>query len=587
MMRRASYAFALAALACWGASPEHPKLSKDLVGVAAVSNVKVIVQWKSAPDNAKHQKVIDRGGVLNSVHPLINAAAYTISTAELNDLANDSDVAFISPDRPVTAKLDYTAAAVNASYAWGLKLDGTGIGVAVIDSGMNQSPDLTENNHVVYNQDFTGEVKPNANVKDTKNAPDLFGHGQHVSGIIASSGQTSSCGNCTRLLKGIAPGASIINLRALNEDGEGTDSMVIAAIEKAIALKNTYNIRVINLSLGRPIYESYTQDPLCQAVEQAWKAGIIVVVAAGNDGRDDSFGAQGYGTITAPGNDPYVITVGAMKTEGTYTRTDDLIASYSSKGPTQIDHIVKPDIVAPGNQVVSLLAKNNATLITQNPANNVPVSYYQDPNNHGASNAYFMLSGTSMAAPVVSGAAADLLEAQPTLTPDQVKALIMQTAYKTFPASSTAVDPTTGQAYIDYYDIFTVGAGYLDLKAALQSVNSVPAGVTAISPTANYNNGTGAVTLSYDPSSLWANQAVWGARSVWDAQSVWGATVLSGSRCVWGAQSVWGAASISSSQSVWGAQAVWGAQSVWGARSVWGATTDSAEALSIAINGER
>ena len=132
---------------------------------------------------------------------------------------------------------------------------------------------------------------------------------------------------------GIAPGANLLNFRVLDANGNGSDSSVIAAIEQAIALKNKYNIRVINLSLGRPVFESYTQDPLCQAVEAAWKAGIVVVVAAGNDGRDNSFGNEGYGTIMAPGNDPYVITVGAMRSMGTPSRTDDLVASYSSKGP--------------------------------------------------------------------------------------------------------------------------------------------------------------------------------------------------------------------------------------------------------------
>jgi serine protease AprX len=113
---------------------------------------------------------------------------------------------------------------------------------------------------------------------------------------------------------GIAPGANLLDLRVLDANGQGSDSAVIAAIETAIALKSKYNVRVINLSLGRPVYESYKLDPLCQAVEAAWKAGIVVVVAAGNDGRDNSFGNDGYGTISSPANDPYVITVGAMKT---------------------------------------------------------------------------------------------------------------------------------------------------------------------------------------------------------------------------------------------------------------------------------
>src|SRR5205807_507643 len=155
----------------------------------------------------------------------------------------------------------------------------------------------------------------------------------------------------SQTFKGIAPGANIVNLRVLDENGSATDSQVIAAISQAINLKSKYNIRVINLSLGRGVYESYKLDPLCQAVERAWKAGIVVVVAAGNNGRNQP--TNGYWTINAPGNDPYVLTVGAMKTQGTPDRSDDTIASYSSKGPTLIDHISKPDVVAPGNLLVS------------------------------------------------------------------------------------------------------------------------------------------------------------------------------------------------------------------------------------------
>src|SRR5207237_4425236 len=129
--------------------------------------------------------------------------------------------------------------------------------------------------------------------------------------------------------KGIAPNAQIINLRVLDQNGVGYDSGIIAAINRAIQLKSVYNIRVLNLSLGRPVFESYTLDPLCQAVEQAWQAGIVVVTAAGNLGRDNSFGEHGYGTIQAPGNDPNVITVGAMNPVNTWTRTDDVIDTFS------------------------------------------------------------------------------------------------------------------------------------------------------------------------------------------------------------------------------------------------------------------
>src|SRR5207302_7152628 len=169
---------------------------------------------------------------------------------------------------------------------------------------------------------------------------------------------------------GIASNVNLINLRVLDANGAGTDGNVVAAIDRAIQLKSTYNIRVINLSLGRPIYESFLNDPLCQAVEEAWKAGIVVVVAAGNEGRNNTYKNRGYATITAPGNDPFVITVGAMKTVGTTTKSDDKIASYSSKGPTLLDHFVKPDILAPGNQIASLRAPGSM-LDTAYPQNRV------------------------------------------------------------------------------------------------------------------------------------------------------------------------------------------------------------------------
>src|SRR5262249_40016160 len=155
-----------------------------------------------------------------------------------------------------------------------------------------------------------------------------------------------------------------------------SDSAVIRAIFRAIQLKSQYNIRVMNLSLGRPVYESYLLDPLCLAVEAAWQAGIVVVVAAGNNGRDNTYNENGYGTINSPGDDPAVITAGAMKTMFTATRADDLIANYSSKGPTTYDNIVKPDIVAPGNLMVSLLAPNS-WLLANYPELALPDSYYE------------------------------------------------------------------------------------------------------------------------------------------------------------------------------------------------------------------
>jgi len=177
---------------------------------------------------------------------------------------------------------------------------------------------------------------------------------------------------------------------------------------------------------------------------------------------------------------------------------------------------VKPDIVAPGNLVVSLLAPN-ATLPNTYPQTRIPVSYYENTFNTALSNTYYVLSGTSMATPVVSGAVADLLEAEPALTPDEVKAKLMLTAYKHFPASSTATDPSTGQTYTSFYDVFTVGAGYLDIQAALNDPNT-PKG-SALSPTATYNNSSQTVTFSTSPTAVWNTSQVWDTRSVWGTGS--------------------------------------------------------------------
>lgn len=594
-----------AGLACSYSALAAHKISPDAARVDAHSMVKVIIQWKtsSTPNNAG---IAALGGRLVTSFKAINGGVYVIPANALATLEADPSITYVSLDRPIHHKLDITAATINAPAAWNAGWDGTGIGVAVIDSGVNADPNLNASSgpgsRVVYQQNFTGGI----------DAGDHYGHGQHVAGIIASNASTESTPNApanpaaapaapaapagpgalvtaaiapadplapppapaaspagppsgyTRLFKGAAPGANIINLRVLDSNGQGTDSEVIAAIDTAIALKKTYNIRVINLSLGRPIYESYTQDPLCQAAEAAWRAGIVVVVAAGNDGRDNTYNNQGYGTITAPANDPYVIAVGAMKAEGTPTRADDLIASYSAKGPTAIDHVVKPDIVAPGNLIVSLQAPGS-TLVLQNPGNLVQNSYFEitgPAQSTATSNNFFILSGTSMAAAVVSGAVADLLHASPALTPDQVKILLMQTASKTFPTSSTVTDTTSGLTYTDYYDVFTVGAGYLDLGAAIASIAKVPQTGTAMSPIAVYDPTTTTVTLSYDISSVFTLWGMGASQLIWSPQSVWAPTQVSANKCLWGASGdtaskcLWGAATDTASKCLWGASGV-------------------------------
>jgi serine protease AprX len=386
---------------------------------------------------------------------------------------------------------------------------------------------------IVYNESFVAGA----------DASDQYGHGTHVAGIVAANGASSTGPNFKRTLKGVAPNANIINLKVLDANGSGNVSDVIAAIDRAIQLKNTYNIRVLNLSLGTPVYESYALDPLCQEVEAAWKAGIVVVVAAGNYGRSNTMGVNGYGTIASPGNDPYVITVGAMKTNGTPWRSDDSIASYSSKGPTAFDHIVKPDLVAPGNNVVSLMAPNN-TIATLFPKALVQNSYYQLNSAPGTSPDYLRLSGTSMATPVVAGSAALMLQKQPTLTPDQVKARLMKTATKVFPPYSTSYDEVNHFSFNMQSDIFAVGAGYLDINAALNSTDLVT--LPALSPTVVYDSVAKHVHI--------LNQALtWGDALIWGDALVWGNNVLvTGTALIWGDAMTWGDITTSGFALIWG-----------------------------------
>jgi serine protease AprX len=419
-------------------------------------------------------------------------------------------------------------------------------------------------NRVVYSQNLVNNAGGSAN--------DTYGHGTHVAGIIGGDGKDSTGSQYFYTFDGVAPNVNLVNLRVLNGTGAGQDSDVINAISQAINLKKTYNIRVINLSLGRPVEESYAQDPLCQAVESAWKAGIVVVVAAGNDGRDTTFNTNGYLTIDAPGNDPYVITVGAMNTMGTLSRADDVITSYSSKGPSPLDHIAKPDIVAPGNRITSLYGAGTYLSATY-PANIDPYSLYQTGGSSSPSSEYFQLSGTSMATGVVSGAAALMLQQQPNLTPDQVKARMMISAYKAFPMYSTATDPTTGITYNEQYDVFTIGAGYLDIQTALNSSALAPNTVgAAMSPPVNYStkNGSTTVTLVTEAPAVWSTSGAWSETNVWGTQAL-----LNDDGVLWGNAAVWGTSSSQGFGTVWGQSVVWGKS-----------TTDDSESSTVAIYGE-
>ena len=252
---------------------------------------------------------------------------------------------------------------------------------------------------------------------------------------------------------GVAPNANLINLRVLNSQGIGSTATVLRALDWIATNRAAYNIRVVNMSLGMPAIDSYLNDPVCRAVRRLVDAGVVVFAAAGNNGRD-SDGNKLYGHIHSPGNEPSAITVGATNTFGTDDRSDDAVASFSSRGPTRsfttdeegvrhYDNLIKPDLVAPGNKLVQAQASENR-LVAQNPSLDAGVSGSDQRN-------MMFLSGSSMATPVAAGTAALMLQANPSLTPNLVKALLMYTA-----------QPLAG------FNMLEQGAGQINAAGAVQ-----------------------------------------------------------------------------------------------------------------------
>src|SRR5258708_1435245 len=272
-----------------------------------------------------------------------DGCVFRLTAGQLAALQQDDSQDHISGNTRIKPSDEVTAQSIGADQVWGgygelPALDGNGIVVAVIDSGIDQTHAAFKGGKVIATHDFTGG-----------DGVDRFGHGTHVAGIIAGAPVTTPDGKDYR---GIAPGTKLVNLRVLDETGSGSVADVVEAGAWAIANREGFKIRVINLSLGGPVLQSYRDDPMCEAVERAVRAGILVVAAAGNNGRSAS-GQTVLGSIVSPGNSPYALTVGAVDTHNTPQRSDDTLASYSSRGPTAYDLLIKPDIAGPGSHLRS------------------------------------------------------------------------------------------------------------------------------------------------------------------------------------------------------------------------------------------
>ncbi|MCW2991592.1 MAG: hypothetical protein JWM73_2186 [Solirubrobacterales bacterium] len=394
-----------------GASSSAPAPSvTTLSGVAAsdpTRQVEVIVQFAGARAFAGGAEIVrNSGGTITRDLHVIDGYAARMSAGAAARLLGNPSVVNVSLNAAVkTSSVDDT----RTSFLESVGLDkrwkgrnsgatGRGVTVAVVDTGIAGShPDFRTSSTDATSRVLASVVtNPDATTED-----DTYGHGTHVAGLIAGNGDDRPAGDPLRgKYVGTAPDANLVSVKVSDDDGGTSLIDVIYGLQFVVDHKADYNIRVVNLSLSAATAESYKTDPLDAAVESAWMHGIVVVTAAGNRGTASD--AVNY----APGNDPYVISVGGVDTMGTKRTSDDTLASWSSRGVTQ-DGFAKPEVLAPGAHIVGPYAPNSA--------------FGQLCPSCIVDGQYFKVGGTSMAAAIVSGVVAGLLEQHPDWTPDQVK----------------------------------------------------------------------------------------------------------------------------------------------------------------------
>jgi serine protease AprX len=420
--------------------------------------VHVIVQKtaESQGEEAEAQVAALGGTVTSDLH-IINAFAAEMSLQGAMQIARSQYVRWVSLDAPVLSTActqcvdtrnlaNAYIRAIGADKVWNQApyRQGKAIGVAVVDSGVNPNGDLYTNMGV--NRQIA-DVRFNSDYNQS--TFDGYGHGTHVASIVGGDGSESG-----GKYIGVAPMVNIVNVKVSNDDGSARLNDVVAGLQWVLENKDAYNIRVVNISLNSAVAESYHTSPLDAAVEILWFNKIVVVASAGN---------KGNGAIYPPANDPFIITVGATDDKGTNSISDDIVASFSAYGSTS-DGVIKPDLVAPGANIIARLVNQNMGLANAHPSNKV-------------GDQYFRMSGTSMAAPMVSAAVAILLQDEPNLTPDQVKYRLMATANKSWSG----------------YNATKSGAGYLDIYAAVYGTTTQSAN-TGIKASQLLSTGSAPIT---------------------------------------------------------------------------------------------
>jgi serine protease AprX len=418
----------------------RPVVTAPRLTVAAHAFVRVIVQGSTPGTRAAERAVARSGGRVTRKLPIVDGVAATVPAAAVPALSVAPGVAAVTPDRrthvqavpadqgnlqPVKSVYPQV---VRADDVWAAGRTGAGVTIALVDTGVTEVADLAGRVVPVVN-DRTGQTHECENLSEERDCADSYGHGTFIAGTIAGNGADSG-----GRWKGAAPGARILSVKIAGADGTADVSNVLAAVQWVVSFRDTYNIRVLNLSLGTDSTQTYARDPLNYAVERAWAAGVAVIVAASNRGPDPR-------TVSKPGDDPFVVTVGAIDDRGTKGLGDDVLPDFTSRGPTAADGIAKPDVVAPGAHIVSLRAPGSTidSLFTN----------YID-------GAYRAGSGTSMATGVVSGIAALLLQANPGWSPDRLKYALLHTTRPTASADPMAV----GSGLVDAYQAaFAAPAG--------------------------------------------------------------------------------------------------------------------------------
>jgi serine protease AprX len=565
------------ALAGQGAQGRHAKIDRALAEALAAGDTtaRVIISVKPGFRDGIRDALRKHGDVITSEHPTVDAIAAVVHSTDISELAAHDAVAYVSADATVFAGAAYVRRGardwrnvVSASDGYDsygrnassstlrqtlglpekpLPIHPTGVGVtvALIDSGIDPRDGFGRRTRAFY--DFTRGGIPTQPYDD-------FGHGTHIAGLI---------GGASGPYLGVAPDVTFVGLKVLNKEGQGNTSDVIKALEYVIANRARLGVQIVNLSLGHPIFAPASQDPLVAVVERATQAGLIVVTSAGNFGQKSSTGDPAYTGITSPGNAPSALTVGAADTKNTVTRTDDVVAPFSSRGPTWFDGFAKPDVVAPGTKLCSE-AYTNQTLFGLLPLNRIVSASGKD---------YLELSGTSMAAGVATGVVALLVDAHnragyfhaTPLQPNLVKAMLEFSAIP-----------------LAHADALTQGTGEINASGAIALASAIDTG--AATGTWWLRTGVPSFTTIGRVTYPWSQQIIWGG-NVWTGDLLY-YDLPAWAQTFWGDNIVWGTrvnAQILDDNIVWGSSAVWASNVVWadrvlgqrvGDNIVWGTAED-------------